>query len=35
MPLNMSFREALVFADQDIRDLWEIYLKRFLRGDWP
>jgi len=31
----MSFKEALVFADKDIRDRWGMYLQRFLRGDWP
>lgn len=31
----MSFKEALVFADQDIEDQWERYIQRFLRGDWP
>jgi hypothetical protein len=35
VPLNKSFKEALVFADQDIEDRWEMYLSRFLRGDWP
>jgi hypothetical protein len=34
-PLKMSFKEALVFADKDIRDRWEMYLQRFLREDWP
>ena len=28
----MSFKEALVFADKDIRDRWGMYLQRFLRG---
>ena len=31
----MSFQEALVFADKDIRERWETYLQRFLRVDWP
>lgn len=35
IPLRMSFREALVFADRDIRGEWESYLQRFLRGDRP
>ena len=35
VPLKKSFKEALVFADKDIRDNWEMYLERFLRGDWP
>jgi hypothetical protein len=35
VPLKMSFKEALVFADKDIRDRWEMCLQRFLRGDWP
>lgn len=34
-PLKMSFQEALVFADKDIRERWETYLQRFLRVDWP
>jgi hypothetical protein len=34
-PLKMSFKEALVFADKDIRDRGGMYLQRFLRGDWP
>ena len=32
MLLKMSFKEALVFADKDIRDRWGMYLQRFLRG---
>lgn len=35
VPLKMSFKDALVFADTDIRDRWEMYLRRYLRGDWP
>ena len=33
--LKMSFKGALVFADQDIEDQWKMYFHRFLRGDWP
>ena len=35
VPLKMSFKEALVFADQEIGDRWEMCLQRFLQGDWP
>ena len=35
VPLKKSFKEALVFADKDIRDNWETYLGRFYLGDWP
>ena len=35
MRLDMSFEDALTFADNDIRERWGIYLERFLRGDWP
>ncbi|WP_422653049.1 DUF7718 family protein [Candidatus Deferrimicrobium sp.] len=35
VPLQMSFKDALVFADQDIGESWEIYLQRFVQGDWP
>ena len=31
----MSSKEALVFADKDIRERWEMYLQRFLQGDRP
>jgi hypothetical protein len=35
MRLDMSFEDALTFADNDIRERAGMYLKRFLRGDWP
>jgi hypothetical protein len=31
----MSFEDALTVADTDIRERWEIYIERFLRGEWP
>ena len=31
----MSSKEALVFADKDIRERWGMYLQRFLQGDRP
>ncbi len=33
--LNMSYKEALVLADQDIQIRWETYIARFMKGDWP
>jgi len=33
--MKSSFKEALVFADHDIKERWEKFLQRFLRGDWP
>ena len=34
MRLDMSFKVALTFADNDIRERAGMYLERFLRGDW-
>jgi hypothetical protein len=31
--LDIDFKEALTFADEDIRDNWQAYRDRFLRGD--
>jgi hypothetical protein len=33
--LNLEYDEALVFADDDINENWEIYRERFLRGEFP
>ena len=35
MQLDMSFEDALTVADTDIRERWEIYIERFLRGERP
>lgn len=32
-PLNMSFEDAMTFADEDIDDNWESYKNKFLEGD--
>ena len=31
--LYMNYEDALSFADDDINDNWEIYKRRFLKGD--
>lgn len=31
--LNIDFKEALTFADEDIKDNWQAYRDRFLRGN--
>lgn len=33
--LQMSYAEALSFADDDLDDHWEEYRERFLRGEFP
>jgi hypothetical protein len=33
--LNLEYDEALVFADDDINENWEIYREKFLRGEFP
>jgi hypothetical protein len=33
--LNLDYQEALVFADDDINENWEIYREKFLRGEFP
>jgi len=30
---QMSYEDALTFADDDIDDNWEVYRERFLKGD--
>lgn len=35
MHLDMSFEDALTFAENDIRERTGMYLERFLRGEWP
>lgn len=32
--LQMSYENALTFADDDIDDNWEVYRERFLRGGY-
>jgi hypothetical protein len=31
--LHMDFKDALTFADEDIRDNWRLYRERFLQGE--
>ena len=31
--LDINFHEALTFADEDIRENWDAYRDRFLRGE--
>jgi hypothetical protein len=33
--LDMSFEEALTYADLDINENWEKYKERFIRGQYP
>lgn len=33
--LNLEYEDALIFADEDIDDNWQIYRERFLRGEFP
>jgi hypothetical protein len=33
--LEMSYEEALTFADEDIDDHWETYWNHFLKGEYP
>ncbi len=33
--LQMSYEDALTFADDDIDDNWEVYRERFLSGGYP
>lgn len=33
MHMDMSFEDALTVADTDIRERWQIYIERFLRGE--
>jgi len=33
--LALSYADSLDLADKDINDNWDIYLERFLRGDFP
>jgi hypothetical protein len=33
--LYMDYQDALIFADDDINENWQIYRERFLKGDFP
>lgn len=33
--LYLNYEEALTLADDDINENWEIYIDKFLRGDFP
>jgi len=33
--LSLNYMDSLDLADKDINDNWDIYQKRFLRGDFP
>ena len=33
--LELSYQEALIFADEDIDESWERYRAAFLRGGYP
>jgi hypothetical protein len=33
--LNLSYEEALTFADEDIDDHWDLYRLNFLKGRYP
>ena len=33
--VNLSFNEALVKAERELKQNWAVYLERFLRGEWP
>jgi hypothetical protein len=33
--LYMDYQEALIFSDDDINENWQVYRKKYLRGDFP
>lgn len=33
--LYLDYRDALILADDDINENWQIYKERFLKGDFP
>ena len=33
--LDLTYADALDFADKDINQNWDEYKNRFLRGEWP
>lgn len=33
--LQMSYKDALTFADDNIDDNWEVYREKFLKGGYP
>lgn len=33
--LYMGYNDALIFADDDINDNWQLHKEKFLRGDYP
>ena len=33
--LYLDYEDALILADDDINENWEIYREKFLRGDFP
>jgi hypothetical protein len=35
LSLYMDYEDALIFADDDLNENWQIYKERFLRGDFP
>lgn len=34
-PLDLTFEEALIYADSEINENWENYVERFLKGNYP
>jgi len=33
--LYMNYEDALILADDDINENWELYREKFLKGDFP
>lgn len=33
--IQLDYEQALTFADEDLDENWEIYRRRFLKGDFP
>jgi hypothetical protein len=35
MNIHLNYEDALIFADEDINENWQIYREKFLKGEFP
>jgi hypothetical protein len=33
--IQLNYEDALIFADEDINENWQIYREKFLKGEFP